>query len=307
MGSAGGDEEYICSLTHYARSVGFPSTRLRVFKDPTDEVKLTLLRAADIFTSPADSIQEAFGLAPVEAMACGVPQVVADWDGYRETVDHGKTGFLVPTLWARCDQELSDTGFLFDWTHDHEILGQSVAMDVEYWRDAILTLVQNAELRRTMSLASRKRAEALYSMKSVQRQYYDLWGDLVAHPVLANNKRLGHLARPRYYDWFGHFASTQVSTITTIEVVRHPDKLARLEKAGAFGRCVSKDIVYSILNIAAEAGGSIAVAEVLDSLASKWDSTVVLRHVMWALKYGALKTAAGHQANTTNKGADSEP
>ena len=34
--------------------------------------------AADIFTLPADNLQETFGLAPVEAMAAGLPVVVTD-------------------------------------------------------------------------------------------------------------------------------------------------------------------------------------------------------------------------------------
>jgi alpha-maltose-1-phosphate synthase len=55
---------------------------------------------ADIFTLPADSIQETFGLVPVEAMAAGLPVVMPDWDGFRDTVLHGRTGFRIPTRMA---------------------------------------------------------------------------------------------------------------------------------------------------------------------------------------------------------------
>jgi glycosyltransferase involved in cell wall biosynthesis len=41
------------------------------------------------FTSP----EEDFGLGPIEAAACGVPSVVWDNAGPKETVIHGKTGF----------------------------------------------------------------------------------------------------------------------------------------------------------------------------------------------------------------------
>ena len=54
--------------------------------------------AADLFLSLVDNPQETFGLAPVEAMAAGVPVVVSDWDGYRYTVSDGVEGFRVPTL-----------------------------------------------------------------------------------------------------------------------------------------------------------------------------------------------------------------
>ena len=39
--------------------------------------------AADLFVSLSDNIQETFGLAPIEAMAAGLPVVVTDWDGYK--------------------------------------------------------------------------------------------------------------------------------------------------------------------------------------------------------------------------------
>ena len=51
--------------------------------------------AADIFCSLSDNVQESFGLAIVEAMAAGLPVVASNWDGYRDTVEHGVTGILV--------------------------------------------------------------------------------------------------------------------------------------------------------------------------------------------------------------------
>lgn len=44
----------------------------------------------------ATSIDEDFGLTPVEAMASGKVVVAADEGGYRESVVHGETGWLVP-------------------------------------------------------------------------------------------------------------------------------------------------------------------------------------------------------------------
>ena len=54
--------------------------------------------AADIFTSLSDNIQETYGLAPVEGMAAGLPSVVTDWNGYRDTIRDGIDGFRVPTI-----------------------------------------------------------------------------------------------------------------------------------------------------------------------------------------------------------------
>ena len=61
------------------------------------EQRSSVWRAADIFTSLSDNIQETFGLVIVEAMASGLPVVASDWDGYRDLVVDGETGLLVPT------------------------------------------------------------------------------------------------------------------------------------------------------------------------------------------------------------------
>jgi len=44
----------------------------------------------------AASRRESFGVAVVEASACGVPVVVTDVDGLSEVVEQDRTGFIVP-------------------------------------------------------------------------------------------------------------------------------------------------------------------------------------------------------------------
>jgi len=51
-----------------------------------------LLSAADLFLLPSE--QESFGLAALEAMACGVPVVASRVGGLHEVIEHGVSGFL---------------------------------------------------------------------------------------------------------------------------------------------------------------------------------------------------------------------
>ncbi len=52
------------------------------------------LSSADLFLLP--SAQESFGLAALEAMACGVPVVASNVGGLPEIIDDGVTGFVCP-------------------------------------------------------------------------------------------------------------------------------------------------------------------------------------------------------------------
>jgi L-malate glycosyltransferase len=63
------------------------------FLGEQDQV-VPLLSAADVFLLP--SVQESFGLAALEAMACGVPIVASRVGGLPEVVEDGVAGFLHP-------------------------------------------------------------------------------------------------------------------------------------------------------------------------------------------------------------------
>ena len=55
---------------------------------------LPLLSISDLFLLP--SAQESFGLAALEAMACGVPVVASRVGGVPEVIEHGVSGYLHP-------------------------------------------------------------------------------------------------------------------------------------------------------------------------------------------------------------------
>ena len=54
----------------------------------------SLLAVADLLLLP--SADEAFGLAALEGMSCGVPVIATAVGGVPEVVEDGKSGFLLP-------------------------------------------------------------------------------------------------------------------------------------------------------------------------------------------------------------------
>ncbi len=77
-----------------------PSVRVVTLDGRVAENRETAWASADVFCSLSDNIQETFGIVPIEAMAAGLPVVVSDWDGYKDTVRDGIDGFRIPTLSA---------------------------------------------------------------------------------------------------------------------------------------------------------------------------------------------------------------
>ncbi|MDY6086356.1 MAG: glycosyltransferase [Peptoniphilaceae bacterium] len=55
-----------------------------------------MLRSLSLYVAPSTLDSESFGVSAVEAMACGVPVVVSDVDGFREVTDDGRVARMVP-------------------------------------------------------------------------------------------------------------------------------------------------------------------------------------------------------------------
>jgi len=144
------------------------------------QTRRTVWHAADLFVSPSDNIQETFGLAVLEAMASGLPVVASDWDGYRDLVDDGQTGFLIPT--AMVDGATADATarlLIGELTYDHFLAetSQAATVDVPGMAAALARLVGDAPLRNRMGEAGRRRAVEHFSWPHIIKLYEQFWCD----------------------------------------------------------------------------------------------------------------------------------
>ncbi len=89
----GGKGDYLATLRALASRLGI-SDRVEFPGFVDDESKLELFRRSwvHVLASP----KEGWGIANLEAAACGTPTVASDAPGLRESVVDGETGFLVP-------------------------------------------------------------------------------------------------------------------------------------------------------------------------------------------------------------------
>jgi len=178
-----------------------PWVKMRV--DFEDGEKAGLLASADAFVSMTDNPQETYGLSVVEAMGAGLPVIVSDFNGYKDTVNDS-VGIRVTTRWNTEMDFLSDIAPLLYERPLHLFLGQSVEIDLPDLVAAFEKMVSDSEAREAMGRAAVARAKALYDWSVVIPQYTATWNRLAARPLRKETETL-NVIRMSYRGAFAHY------------------------------------------------------------------------------------------------------
>lgn len=277
-------------LESIARRVS-PCGRIRILADPDKATKHQLYALADIFVSPSDSLQETFGLTLIEAMSAGLPVVASDWNGYKDLIVNGETGFRAETrfpVYPACFDELRGSG----WSLDVDLLAATTVIDWRQFMASISRLISDTNLRKAMGKAAQEKALRTYDWSVVVASYEHLWRELAAESTdrdrLASRPNLD-LDRYSYLDIFAHYPTAHLSLQAKLQLAEleclEPDGLSLLAHIGWF----SVDTFARVLQIVKE-HGVVSIETVLRSLAATDESKQVshLAHVSRLLKYGYL-------------------
>jgi len=134
---------------------------------PHTELRVLYSHSA-VFATP--SLYEPFGIINLEAMACGTPVVGSRVGGIPEIVVEGETGFLVSL------EHISETDFS----------PKDPGKFQSDFAEKLNLFLTNPALSKKMGEASRKRAGAVFSWKSIARQtvnfYKELAGKKMTYP-----------------------------------------------------------------------------------------------------------------------------
>ena len=228
------------------------------------DLRASSWRCADLFISLSDGIQETFGLTPIEAMAAGLPVVVSDWNGYRDTVRDGIDGFRVKT-WAPMPGmggalARAYEGNSLNYDHYTWAVAASTSVDVRDLTDRLSLLVTDPDARCRMGQAGRRRAIEVYDWDVVYRSYVALWGDMNARRLAALNDP-SELAKwasaPRSsarrldpYVAFGHYPTSLIrpTTMLCLTPGATQEGFQALISHGLFGEMVEVEAVKSLFS-----------------------------------------------------------
>jgi len=135
-----------------------------------------LLNAADIYAAP--SRLEGFGMIQMEAMACGIPVVSIDAMGPKDTIMHGKTGFLAKvgeTIDLAEEWVTEEMGYkeVFKMKFDKPKT-LAYRADVDELADYTLRLLADDKLRAEMGQNAIKHARANFQYKSLAKKCIDI-------------------------------------------------------------------------------------------------------------------------------------
>lgn len=186
------------------------------------KIRREIWSCADIFISLVDNIQETFGLTPIEAMASGLPAIVSDWNGYKESVRHQIYGFRIPTLMpppgsgldiakAYCTDNLNYSNYLA-----HCSMASTV--DIDAASTALVELIENPELRKKLGENGRQRAKETYDWQVVIAAYEKLWQELASIRSTAQESVPLQPSTPPYplcddpFRLFGHYPTNKLTS-----------------------------------------------------------------------------------------------
>lgn len=282
-----------------------PDVGFALLDGANPEERKQVLSGADVFMFLIDNIQETFGLAPIEGMAAGLPLLVSDWDGMKDTVTPD-VGFRV-TSRALPGAHLAQEALRYQGGYDSYVQYCSLSsamteIDMGELTARILDLAQNPGLRKKMGAAAQARARGTYDWAQVVPQMQALWGEQAARRAAgaARAVRYGADALPMSPSPTALFSAypTEQARFGGLRLVARDltgrlglsDTLDLRDYAGVKRAFAPKPQVLALMQAIDAAGPQgAAVADMARAL--NLPQHIIERIAMWLLKYDFIRRA----------------
>jgi hypothetical protein len=276
-----------------------PSIQMHFLDGKDQENKRLTFLSGDIFISLSDNIQETFGLTPLEGMASGLPVIVSDWNGYRDTVKDKENGFRVRTisLSEGNGEDLAYSHMMGVLNYDHYIgySSQRIAIDVKDCINKIILLIENKDLRKKLGINAKARAKNIFDWSIILNEYNSLRDELNLirekesknYPEMCNKKLPSDRLDPFFL--FSSYPSAILNKDTNLNITKDIilldlDELYKL-KSIEFANPAIPSIekikeVYDIVNERKSTNIGIV------SSITKINIKEIYRIIIWLIKFG---------------------
>ena len=263
------------------------------------DMKLNSYAAADIFCSLSDNIQETFGITPIEAMAAGLPVIVSDWDGYKDSIRDGIDGFLIPTFMPEGGHGL-DLAYRYAVNIDNYDMyigniSNFISLDFNSLSKAFYELINNQQLRFDMGIKGKKKARDEFDWSNIIVKYKQLWGELKSNRLDSKDINYKWSAKLDPFFAFSSYPTNQVSDQTKVRLV---DKNIDLSMK-MFSKIKELDIInYSkytipeidfIYKIISKIGDDTKSISLLKSDLKDTNPIYLVRSLLWLSKFNILE------------------
>ncbi len=263
---------------------------VHLLSDFSEDAKADLYAAADVFVSPCDNPQETFGLTVVEAMAAGLPALVSDYDGYRETVP-ADCGVFVPTYTGGSVGELADLAFLSERRSTHLRLGQGVALDLAALERAMVELAADPGRREALGRAGAAYARATYDWASLIPRYEALWDELhaAARDSGAASAPQPNRLRMDFGTVFAHYPTRQLVDGDRLVRTELGDSFLEVRRYPVYPEMAPLLKLRHVVSVVRAAEDGASFGELVASVADEVGDDRARQIVVWALKHGMLE------------------
>ncbi len=265
------------------------SARVELRPDFPNDEKSLMLSGADIFIAFSDNLQETYGLAVVEAMAAGLPVIASDFDGFKETVVHGETGFLIATQMLDAAPDVRTVLAARHTLRPYPFQANATVLDIGETISAMRTLAKDPDQRRAMGEAGVRRVVTHFDRDKNHARMADRLRQSVREaeraPLMANSEQVVD-----WRDLFSVFPSGWVSETTRIE--KGPLAAASIlpELAALLGTDSRKQLKALLEAALLQVPGPLlGLSETLSTQFPNFVPHAITRHLVRFAKYGFFR------------------
>lgn len=227
-------------------------------------------------------------------MAAGLPVVASDFDGYRDLVEEGVTGYRIPTTWLPQGERIADLQGLLEPTLASFFSAQGMALNQVSLSQRLELLIRDTMLRRRLGEAGRAAANRRFHWRVVIGQYESLWDELARRAQAAPPTQT--IADPNVADMariFQHYPSRILDDTAALRVTDlgrdvHQGKVLMPATYEDLGPLLPGELVTWLLSWLVVESASLGQLTARGTEELGADPALTRSCAAWLIKYGLL-------------------